>query len=381
MSATGTGDGRASRAPTSALTAGRLMLAVALVLSGCGTGNIPMGQPAVPAGSAPADGRCVTGSLKAEGSSAQKIAMDRWRALYQQKCPAATVGYQATSSVEGIKTLIDGKADFVGSDIPLSEEEQRSADKRCGAGPAIHLPMAVGQIALAYRVPGLFNLRLGPVGLAKIFSGSATRWDDAAIRADNPAAALPPTPIRTVHRSDSSGTTDNFTTFLAAAAPGDWTFGRGRDWKAPGGTGAMGTSGVTRAVRDGEGTIGYVELSAAQKAALSVAGIDSGAGDYVQPTSEGAERAIKASKIESEGNDVRLEIDYAGRKPAAYPVVLVTYEIVCQKGLEPGKAALARSFLSYTAGLLGQRELPGLGYASLPDPVRQRVEFAVASIA
>lgn len=381
MSAIGTGDRCARRAPGPWMAGGLFVVAVGLVLAGCATGNVTRGQPAVPEDLSRSGDRCVTGSLKAEGSSAQKNAMDRWRTLYQRTCPEATIGYEPTGSGEGIEAFIAGRVDFAGSDTQLSDEEQRAANDRCGAGPAIHLPMVVGQIALAYRVPGLLNLRLGPASLAKIFSGSVTRWDDGAIRADNPAAALPSTPIRTVHRSDSSGTTDAFSAFLAATAPGDWTFGRGKDWKAPGGTGAKGTSGVTRAVHDGEGTIGYVEFSSAQKASLSVAGIDNGSGDYLQPTPEAGERTIKASKIRSDGNDIRLEIDYAGAALAAYPVVLVTYEIVCQKGLRPDKASVARNFLSYAAGDIAQRQLPQLGYAPLPDSLRPRVESAAASIA
>jgi phosphate transport system substrate-binding protein len=379
MSATGTGDRRSSRAAAFA-TRRALTMGSVLVLAGCGAGNIPLGEPALQA-SAPAAAACVTGSLTGEGSSAQQDAVDRWRVMYQQNCKGATIGYQPTGSGQGIEAFLHGHADFAGSESPLSAEEQRSANDRCAAGPAIHLPMAAGSIAIAYRVPGVFNLHLTPASLAKIFNGSVTRWDDDVIRSDNPNATLPATPIRPVHRSDSSGTTDNFTAFLAAAAPADWTVARGRDWKAPGGAAARGTSEVARAVKEGHGTIGYVELSAAQDAALSVAAVENPSGEVVLPTAESTERTLRASRIRSDGHDIRLEIDYAGRSPAAYPIVQVTYEIVCQKGLDPAKAALVRSFLTYTASDTGQRELPARGYTRLPESLRPRVEAAAGSIA
>jgi phosphate transport system substrate-binding protein len=379
MSAIGTRERRMRPTAARPLTASLLALAQAVALSGCGAGNIPAG-PQAPAGLRHGAETCVVGTIDAEGSSAQQSAMDRWRTIYQANCRGARISYEPTGSGAGIQEFIDGRADVAASETPLLEDEQRAADKRCGAGPAIHLPMVVGQIAIIYHVPGLLNLRLRPATLAKIFIGSATRWDDPAVRADNPTAVLPPNPIHAVHRTDSSGTTDNFTSFLATAAPDEWKFGRGRDWKAPGGTGARGTSGVAEAVREGENTISYVELSGAQSASLNVAGIDSGSGAFLKPTSEGAERTIGRAKIQVRGNDIRMEVDYARRTPVGYPIVMVGYEIVCQKGLEPGKAALTRSFLTYTASTVGQRELPALGYASLPESMRVRVASAIDSI-
>jgi phosphate transport system substrate-binding protein len=379
MSATDTSDPRPGGAAAFG-TRLALRTATVLVLAGCGGGHIPPEGPALEV-SAPAAAACVAGSLAGMGSSAQQDAMDRWREVYQRNCPGATIRYGPTGSGEGIDAFLHGRIDFAGSDSPLSPEEQRSANDQCAAGPAIHLPMAAGPIAIAYRVRGLFNVHLTPPSIAKIFNGSVTRWDDAVIRSDNPNAMLPAMPIRPVHRSDSSGTTANFTAFLAAAAPHDWTFGRGRDWKAPGGAGAMGTSGVARAIQEGQGTIGYVELSAAQDASLTVAAVGNGAGEVVLPTSESIERTIMASRIRSDGNDIRLEIDYAGRSPAAYPIAQVTYEIVCQKGLDAAKAGLARGFLTYLASDTGQRELPGRGYSRLPESLRPLVEAAARTIA
>jgi phosphate transport system substrate-binding protein len=355
--------------------AGVLALSGALV--GCAPRTVEHPDP--PA-SAPLRGRCAPGALVGEGSSAQQNAIDAWRRLYQENCPGASIAYTPSGSGAGIAAFIDRRADFGGSDSTLSEDEQRSADARCRSGPAVHLPLVVGPIAVVYRVKGLRSLQLRPATVAKIFSGVITTWDDPAIRADNPDAILPNTAIRTVHRSDSSGTTDNFTAFLVGAAAADWTFGRARDWKAPGGSGVKGSVGVVDAVKKTNGAIGYVELSFANTARLTVAGIGDGSGQFARPTADSVERMLRGAKVAGRGQDLKVDIDYPNSRPAAYPIVLLTYEIVCAKGLAADKAALARSFLSFAASAEGQRELRGIGYAPLPESLQPRVEAAANAI-
>jgi phosphate transport system substrate-binding protein len=145
--------------------------------------------------------------------------MDEWIKLYQQKCSGAQINYQGTGSGAGVQAFIGNTADFAGSDSVLKDgDEQTKANARCTGGQSIHLPMVVGPIAVAYNIDGVKSLQLKPATLAKIFSGAITSWDDATIKADNPGVTLPSTKIVTVHRSDSSGTTDNFTAYLTAAA-------------------------------------------------------------------------------------------------------------------------------------------------------------------
>jgi len=355
-----------------------VVLALTGALVGCDRGSVDRPEPRA---SAPQRGRCVPGALVAEGSSAQQNAMDKWRTVYQKKCPRATVTYTPSGSGAGVAAFIDGRADFVGSDSVLSEDEQRRADARCGSGRAIHLPMAVGPIAVAYRVEGLKSLQLRPSTLAKIFSGAITAWSDPAIRADNPDGSLPNTTIRTIHRSDSSGTTDNFTAFLSSAAAADWTFGRGKDWKAPGGAGVKGSAGVGDAIKERNGSIGYVELSFADEAAVTVASIGDSGGEFARPTADSVYKAVRTSKVIGQGDDLKVEIDYVSAEPAAYPILLITYEIVCVKGLVGDKAALTRNFLAFAASAEGQRELQQMGYAPLPESLQPRVEAAANTIA
>jgi phosphate transport system substrate-binding protein len=354
-----------------------LALSTALALSACGSdNNEPSGSAS---GSAAAD--CATGTVNAQGSSAQKNAMDEWTKAFQQKCADAKVNYESTASGAGIQAFIAGTADFAGSDSALKPDEQTKADPKCPGGKAIHLPMVIGPIAVSFNVGGVDSLQLKPATLAKIFAGKITKWDDAAIKADNPDAKLPSTPIQPVHRSDSSGTTDNFTNFLSKTAGADWTFGNAKEWKAPGGVGAAKSDGVASKIKGTEGTIGYVELSYAENSSLKKAKIGNGAGEFAELTPESAGKTIAGAQPTGQGDDLKMSIDYATKEAGAYPVVLVTYEIVCSKGLAADKLNVVKGFLGYTVSSEGQQALTDLGYAPLPDSVRAKVEAAVKNIA
>ncbi|TDB74878.1 phosphate ABC transporter substrate-binding protein PstS [Micromonospora sp. KC723] len=355
-----------------------LALTAMLGLSACGSdNNEPAGASA--SGSA-SSADCATGTLNAQGSSAQKNAMDEWIKAYQQKCTGAKINYESSGSGAGIQAFLAGTADFAGSDSALKDEEQPQADAKCTGGKAIHLPMVIGPVAVVYNVDGVDNLQLKPATLAKIFAGKVTKWDDPTIKADNPDAKLPSTAINAVHRSDSSGTTDNFTNFLSKTAEADWTFGKAKEWKAPGGTGAAKSDGVATAVKGQPGTIGYVEWSYAENGGLKIAKIGNGNGEFAELTAESAGKTIAGAQIEGQGDDLKMKIDYNTKEAGAYPIVLVTYEIVCSKGLAADKLPLVKGFLGHAASSEGQAELTELGYAPLPDSVRTKVEAAVKNL-
>jgi phosphate transport system substrate-binding protein len=321
---------------------------------------------------------CAAGSVRGQGSSAQTNAVNAWIKNYQVSCPEATIEYDSTGSGAGVRAFLAGTGDFAGMDAPLSAADQARADARCRTGPAVHLPMVVGPIAVAYNVTGggADGLRLRPATLAKIFTGAVTSWNDPAIVADNPGAALPTTKIRTVHRADSSGTTNNFTRFLAATAGADWTLGGHGTWPAPGGSAQRGSSGVAATIARTDGAIGYVEASYARFYNLTTARIGNGAGEFVTLTDAAAGRTVAASQTTGGGEDLRLEIEYGTRAAGAYPIVLVTYEVVCRTGAP----ALAKSFLAYTASPVGQAAATRVGYAPLPEELRARVAAAVARL-
>ena len=348
-------------------------LAGALALAACGSDN--GGSSSSASGSSSIS--CESGSIKASGSSAQKNAMTAWINAYQTACSGAQIDYQANGSGAGIKDFINKQTAFAGSDSALKDQDKTDADARCASGPAIDIPMVGGAIVAAYNVSGVDKLVLTPATLAQVYTGKITKWNDPAIAASNSGVTLPDAPIVAFHRSDSSGTTDNFTKYLAAQAGSDWSFDHSKDWKAPGGQGAKGSDGVAASVKSTPNSIGYVELSFAQSQSLASAWIDNGGG-AVEPTSANAAVTIESASVTGTGNDLALKIDYSGTK--GYPVVLVTYEITCEKGLDASLAKLTKSFLTYTASDEAQAKLSSTGYVPITGDLLTKVRTAVSSI-
>ena len=353
-----------------------VMIAGALALTACGSD----GGSATDSGTGTGSGSitCVKGSIKASGSSAQKNAMAEWVNAYQAACPDSTIDYQATGSGAGVTDFINGQTAFAGSDSALKPEEQPQADARCKTGAAINIPMVGGAIVLAYNIDGVDKLTLTPDLIAGIFNSSITKWNDPKIAAANSGVTLPDATIAQFHRSDESGTTDNFTKFLKAQAAGIWTYEGGKAWSAPGGQGAKGSDGVATAVKDTKNSVGYVELSFALDGALKTASVDNGSG-AIEPTSETAAKTISGATIKGTGNNLALSIDYGVKD--SYPIVLLTYEITCEKGLTGVDLELTKAFLSYTASDDGQSKLTEIGYVPISGDLITKVRGAVSAIA
>lgn len=322
---------------------------------------------------------CAEGELRSSGSTAQGRVMEQWIADYNELCGAGLLAYGGGGSGKGRQDFVGNQTDFAGSDSSLNDEETAAArDTRCGGNEAINLPMVTGPIAMAYNLAEAPSLILTPEVAAGIFSGAITNWNAPEIAAVNPGATLPDLALQSVHRAEDSGTTNNFTRYLAAAAPEAWTFEPGNAWAAPGGVAAQGSDGMAQQIADTPGSIGYVEWGFAQENELSIAQVDSGAGP-VELTEESAGIAIAAAEITGTAPDVSLQIDYATQEPGAYPIVLVTYEIVCSAG-NGEKAELIKSFMGYIA-TTGQETLVDLGAAPLPAEVQARVVESALAIA
>lgn len=367
--------------------AGRLAavtLVGALSLAACGTDNNTAGTDTAKApASAPAAGSDagLSGTINAAGSSAQGNAMDEWKKGFQQANPGVSLNYQPSGSGAGIQAFIQGTVAFAGSDSALKDDkgEPAQADARCKTGKAINIPMVTGPVAVVYNLPGVEGLQLSPKTIGGIFNSKITKWDDAAIKADNPDAKLPSTPIQAFHRSEESGTNDNFTKFLAKTA--DWPYEPAKAWPAEAkGQGAKGSDGIVTAIKGAAGSISFVELSYAENSSLAKAKVANGSGEFVELTPESAAKTVEAAEVTGQGNDLKLSIDYATKAAGAYPIVLVTYEITCEKGLTPEEAKLVKSFLGYTASDEGQQALTGLGYAPLPATMLAKVRTAVEAI-
>jgi phosphate transport system substrate-binding protein len=356
-----------------------------LALSACGSDPEPSGSSSPGGSSSSAGADCPQGTLNAEGSSAQKNAIEEVISKYNEKCADVTVNYNPTGSGAGIKQFNAAQVDFAGSDSALktegkdgAEPETTQAQKRCANNPALNLPMVIGPIAIAYNVEGLDKLVLDGPTAAKIFQGTIKTWNDPAIAALNSGAKLPSAPISVFFRSDESGTTENFTKYLKAAGGGAWKGEPAKKWTGTG-AGKEKSAGVAEGVKSTKNAITYVEWSYAVDNKLGVAQINAGSGP-VELSAESAGKALAAAKVTGTGNDLSMKLDYATKAAGAYPIILVTYEIACSKGLPAEKTALVKSFLSYFSSTEGQSSLTELNYAPLPDAIRTKVDAAIQSI-
>ena len=346
----------------------------ALALSACGTDATTAATTTSGAGAS----GCPTGTLKAEGSSAQKNAIEAAIKSYQSRCSGATVNYAATGSGAGIKQFIAGQVDFGGSDSALKDDEAKSAEATCGS-PAWHLPMVTGPVGIAYNLPSVPSLVLNADVAARIFLGQITMWNDPAIAALNAGVTLPATKISVFFRSDESGTTDNFTKYLKAVAGPSWTVDSGKKWNGTVGEGKPQNAGVATAAKGIEGSISYLEWSYITQNKLGLAKVDNGSGP-VELTSTSVGKMVESATQKGTGNDLSLTLDYATTVPGAYPINLVTYEVVCSTYKDPAKATLVTSFLTHFSSDEVQKSLESLGYAPRPATISAKVKAGIAAV-
>jgi phosphate transport system substrate-binding protein len=351
-----------------------------LALAACGSDNNNDSSANAGSGGSGA-AYCASGTLNASGSTAQANAMSQWIKDYQTACSGATINYNGVGSGQGVTDFINGQTGMAGSDSALNPTagEPDKANARCKTGSAVDLPMVPGPIAVVYNLSGVTKLTMTPSVLAQIFSGKITKWDDPAIAKINSGVKLPSATITTYHRSDASGTSDNFTKYLAAAAPSDWTFGDNKQWPGPGGQGAKGSDGVAAAIKSTPNTIAYDEWSYVTQNNLQMADVDNGSGP-VTLTTDSVGKAVDAAQVTGTGDDLTLKLDYATKTQGAYPILLVTYEITCEKGLTADQAKLVKGFLTYVSSAAGQGKLTALGYAPLPAAIQTKVAAVVAKI-
>lgn len=358
------------------IAAAGLAASGAIVLAGCGAAN----EGSSAGGSSTAPSANVSGTISGAGASTQQAATQAWVAGFTGSNPGATINYDPSGSGAGRTQFIAGGVDWAGSDAYIKGDEVAKAQQRCGGG-IVEVPVYVSPIAVVYNLPGVDNLQLSPATLAKIFDKKITTWNDPAIAADNPGVNLPSTAIAPVNRSDKSGTTQNFTDYLKAAAGADWPYDVSDSWPVQGGEAAQGTSGVVGAVKAGAGTIGYADESQAK--GLGQAKIKVG-DQYVAPTPDGAAKLLESSERVSDGgpNAFAYKLNRTVTDTSAYPVSLVSYAIACSKYTDAAKSGLVKAYLSYVISPEGQQAAQqAAGSAPLTDAIRQQITPAVSSIA
>jgi phosphate transport system substrate-binding protein len=330
-----------------------VIAAGALALSACGSDNV---TGASPAGSQAPAGPKVTGTLTGIGSSAQGAAMDAWKTSFASANQGATVQYSPDGSGAGRKAFLDGSAQFGGSDSYLKDDEYASSKTVCGPDGALNIPVYISPIAVAFNLPGLTELKLDAPTVAKIFRGEIATWNDPAIAALNPGVTLPDTKVTPVNRSDDSGTTTNFTDYLAAAAPEVWTDKSAGIWPATlQGENAKGTSGVVKTVTDTPGAVTYADDSAVS-GKLGVAQIKVGE-SFTKISADAAAKAVDAGKpVEGRtANDLSIKLDRKTTIDGAYPIVLVSFHIVCSTYAKQETVDLVKGFENYVVSKEGQQ--------------------------
>src|SRR5690348_817203 len=352
-----------------AVAGGAVIAALAIAACSSSSSSSSSSAPASSAASSPAAGggssssaAAVSGTLNASGSTFQTNFQQAAISAFKQVQPDVTVNYGGGGSGAGRSALYAGTVLFAGSDSPIP-----AADKsKVPAGKTVlYFPVQIGPIAIAYNLSGVTGLKLDATTLAKIFQGQITTWNNAAIKTLNPSANLPSTPITLAVRSDSSGTTQNFSLYLQKAAGSAWKLGSSStiDWPKTAHA-ANGGSGLAQAVKSTPGAIGYVDFSTATASGLSAATIKNSAGSFVAPSTTGATAA--ATHVTPAADLTFTTVDEPGAD--SYPITYQSWDLVYAEQKTANDAALLKAYLGYLLGP-GQQLLTQLDLAPLPSAI------------
>jgi phosphate transport system substrate-binding protein len=286
----------------------------------------------------------------------------KWFDVFHEKT-GVQINYQSIGSGAGIQQVKAGTVDFGASDAPLNNQRLKEMPK-----PVVHFPTVAGAVVLAYNLPGLKEpLKMTSEVVAGIYLGKIKMWNDKAIAAANPGVTLPGQPILPVHRSDGSGTTYIFVSYLAAISK-EWkeVVGVNTSVSWPVGIGGKGNEGVSGLVRQTAGSIGYVELAYAKQNNLSMVTLKNAAGNFVVPSLESTTAAANGAAAML-AKDVRTPI-VNSPDPNAYPIAGLTFLLVTKEQANAAKGRAIADFINW-AMTEGQSQAADLDYARLPDSV------------
>lgn len=321
---------------------------------------------------------CPPGQLLIEGASSGGSMMNSYITSYAEACRNKATVVWSTSEDSGRTSFVNGLVQVATSESWLSTEEVAAAQRRCQQHPAWHLPTTASPVAIVFRLDGVEELTLSPETLAMIFSGQLNRWNDARIVRENPGATLPAQPIQVWYQNRPSGASEALGRYLARTAPLKWSpKNTTPNWRGQG-QGKDRPEDVVSSVAARSGTIGFVETTQLGDSKLGQVAIDEGQGP-LRPTQEATDRALRQARFVGEGNDLRIAPESLSGQ-GAYPIVTVTYQIVCSQGLPVEVTSLTRDFLGFMINPQTQSGLPAIGRVPLPDELRQRTTEAVAAI-
>jgi phosphate transport system substrate-binding protein len=315
------------------------------------------------------------GTISGAGATFPAPVYDEWGSRFKDKT-GTTVNYNPLGSGAGIAQFTAGTVDFGASDAFMKDAEVAAAKKK---GDPVHVPTVFGAITVSYNVSGLDKgLKLDGTTIADIFLGKVKKWDDPAIKSLNPDRQLPGTAITVVHRSDESGTTKLFTSFLADTNP-EWKSKVGSDKtvKWPTGTGAAKNAGVAAGVKQTDGAVGYVEQAYALQNNFTTADVKNKTGQFVEPSLDSTTAAGENLTIPP---DLRFSAINKSANPKAYPIAsatfLLVYQDMCKAGIPQDRAQRVVNWLNYAIGD-GQKVAPELQYAPLTSDLDAKAKAKV----
>jgi phosphate transport system substrate-binding protein len=356
-------------------TAGLAVFAVAL--AACSSSSSPSSSSTSTTSSSAtasaSSNTSLSGTLNGSGSTFQTVFQESAIAAFKSVDPNITVNYGSGGSGKGRTDLASGVVNFAGSDSPIPASEASLFKST-----VLYFPVIIGPITLSYNLTGITNLKLDPTTIAGIFQGTITKWNAPQIAADNPGVTLPSTAITEAVRSDSSGTTQNFTLFLKDAVPSVWKLGSSSTIKWPSTARAgNGNPGVAQIVKSTPGAIGYVDYADAKASGLSFASVKNQSGDYIAPSPSSASAAAA-------GITPATNLTFAAAwAPGAssYPITYQSWDLVYAKQATANDAALLKAWLGYLISPTGGQALLGnLGYAPLPSSLDSMAQAQLSQI-
>jgi phosphate transport system substrate-binding protein len=355
--------------------AGVSVVALTLALGACSSSSSssPGGSSSSSSSSSGGGSANLSGTLNGSGSTLQLVYEQAAISAFKSVQSGMTVNYGGGGSGKGRTDLAGGTVQFAGSDSPIPSKEASNFQGKT----VLYYPILIAPITVSYNLSGLSKpLQLsGPV-IANIFSGKITKWNDSAIAADNPGVTLPSTSITVAVRSDSSGTTANFSQFLMEAGGSAWTLGSSSIIKWPSTVHAgNGNSGVAQTIKSTPGAIGYVDYATAKASSLTYASVKNKDGSYVAPSVQSATTAADNATVKP---DLTFSAIWAPGA-SSYPITAQSWVLVYQKQSDANTAKMLQAYIGYLVGA-GQQLLPELGYAPLPSGIDQQAKAQLSKV-
>jgi phosphate transport system substrate-binding protein len=354
-------------------TVGVAAVATALALAACSSSSsssTPASSGSSSSGASSSS--ALSGTLNGSGSTFQLTYQQTAISSFKSVQPNMTVNYGGGGSGKGRTDLASGTVNFAGSDSTIPAAELSGFKGKT----VLYFPVVIGPITLSYNLSGVSKLQLSAPVIAGLFDGKIKTWNDPAVKADNPGVTLPSTPVVLAVRSDSSGTTANFSKFLVEAAGSAWTLGTSSTIKWPATAHAgSGNSGVAQTIKSTPGAIGYVDYATAKASSLSYASVKNKDGSYVAPSDTAASAAASQATV---APDLTFSAVWAAGA-TSYPITYQSWDLVYQTQPNANDAAMLKAYIGYLLGD-GQKLLTQLGYAPLPANIDQMAQAQLSKI-